>query len=170
MTTLPPNFDMLAPNSRLWIYASVQPFTPTQLQVLNNALTTFVNGWKAHGNELKASYAIAHQQFILIAVDEQLSEASGCSIDASVRVIKQLEADLNITLMDRSLVYYITATNTVDSFKFTQAEQLIANGTISASTLVFDNTISALAQLTTAWQVPANNTWLSRYLTSVTSN
>ncbi len=166
MITLPTNFATLAPSSRLWIYASTQPFTVAQTQVLHNTLTTFVNGWKAHGNELKASYTLEHQQFILIAVDEQLSQASGCSIDASVRVIKQLETNLQITLTDRSLVYYLTANNTVANFKFTQAEQLIANGTISASTLVFDNTISALAQLTNAWQVAARNTWLGKYLTT----
>jgi tRNA U34 5-methylaminomethyl-2-thiouridine-forming methyltransferase MnmC len=161
MLQLTQSFTGFAPTSRLWVYASTRAFAATELNYINGTLQTFINAWKAHGAELKANYSIEHNQFILIAVDEAQSAATGCSIDKSVHVMQQLEQQLGLQLLDRSLVYYINENNTISNFKFTQAEALIANNIINANTLVLDNTISTL---NSAWQVPLLSTWLSRYL------
>lgn len=155
------NFATLAPTSRLWVYASARPFTATEITPISELLATFVNSWKAHGNDLDANYAIHRNQFILIAVDEAQSNASGCAIDKSVHLMQQLEQQFNLQLMDRSLVFYIDANNQVAHFKFNTAETLLANTTINATTIIFD---TAITRLDANLEVELKNTWLNKYL------
>ncbi len=161
MIHLIPNFAALAPTSRLWVYASARPFTTTEITPISELLATFVNGWKAHGNDLNANYAIYRNQFLLIAVDEAQSNASGCAIDKSVHLMQQLEQQFNLQLMDRSLVFYIDTNNQVAHFKFNTAENLLANNTINASTIIID---TAIIRLDASLEVELKNTWLNKYL------
>ena len=90
------NFNELPDTSRVWVYQSNREFTTAELAKITEKLKSFVNSWKRHGEDLKASFRIAYNQFIILAVDESYNNVSGCSIDASVNSIKQLEAEFGI--------------------------------------------------------------------------
>ena len=61
----------------------------------------FLPQWAAHGNSLFGDYSIEHDKFLILAVDESQAGASGCSIDSSVRFIKDLGAYLKIDFFNR---------------------------------------------------------------------
>src|SRR5690554_7654220 len=98
------NFDQLSPESRIWIYQANKPFTDHQEKWLFQELQSFTTNWDSHGNPLTSSFQITNNQFIIIGVEGNSLEASGCSIDKSIDLIKSIETELNITLLDRSQI------------------------------------------------------------------
>ena len=84
-------FDQLPNQSRIWIYPSNRRFTKGELFVLRGELNDFISKWTAHNQSLETSYDLPYNQFILLAVNQQTVQASGCSIDASVRFIQEVE-------------------------------------------------------------------------------
>jgi hypothetical protein len=52
-----------------------------------SALQAFLENWAAHGTSLVSSYQLKYNRFIILAVDQDVQSATGCSIDASVEFI-----------------------------------------------------------------------------------
>ena len=100
-------FETLDDSARIWIYQADRKFTETEKNTISEALTAFTHSWVAHGNPLKTSFAILHDQFIVLAADENFNEASGCSIDSSVRVIRQLDQQFSLGLFDRTNIGFL---------------------------------------------------------------
>ncbi|MFT4833161.1 MAG: hypothetical protein ACI815_002825, partial [Psychroserpens sp.] len=84
-------FNSLSDTSRVWIYQASRSFSAEELEEVRTGLDQFIKEWTAHGSELAAGYEIRYNRFIVIALDQTNITASGCSIDASVRFILDLE-------------------------------------------------------------------------------
>src|SRR5665811_853372 len=84
-------FNTLPETSRIWIYQADRSFTSDELEEIQSEMDAFLKDWTAHGSNLKAGYEIRYKRFIVIALDQSQAAASGCSIDASVHFIKNLE-------------------------------------------------------------------------------
>ena len=99
-------FDTLPETSRVWIYQANRSFTEEELTEITANLEAFLKEWTAHGQELKAGYEIKYKRFIILALDQSLASASGCSIDASVHFIQTLEKNYKVDLLDKMNVSY----------------------------------------------------------------
>jgi hypothetical protein len=155
-------FQQLPPHSRIWIYQASRPLTTAEVEALQPVLTQFVTEWTSHGQRLQASAQVFHHQFLVIANDEDVNSPSGCSIDASVRFVKQLEQQLNISFFDRTQLAFLQQDKVVVvPLKALKAE--VGAGALTPETLYFDNTVSTAGQLQQAWPRRAQETWLSRY-------
>jgi hypothetical protein len=104
-----PNFNQLFPQlpdtSRVWLYVSDRPFDATESNYIQDALSDFTqNKWATHGTKLMASGSVLMNQLVVLAVDEEVMNASGCSIDSSVRLMKQLGAELKVDFFNRLFV------------------------------------------------------------------
>ena len=88
-------------HARVWVYQSSRPFSEIEILVLTSQINGFVGEWTAHRKTLLAAGALFFDQFIVLSVDESLNEASGCSIDASVYFIKDIERQYNVQLFER---------------------------------------------------------------------
>lgn len=95
----------LHPSSKLWIYASNRALNPTEVEWLNEQLSSFVIEWASHGNNLTARAEVLNPYFVVFAVDLSQEEASGCSIDKSVRLMKELGKELNVDFFNRLNVW-----------------------------------------------------------------
>jgi predicted HTH transcriptional regulator len=155
-------FEQLSNQSKIWIYASQIPFSETQKEIISNELKIFIDQWQAHGEELKASYEIKHNHFIIIGVDEDHHAPSGCSIDKSVQIIKSIEAKLNMDLTNRLVAYLWLEPNVQPILAFKIPSQ-IQEGALLVDTKVFDNSITALEKYKKEWIKDAHETWLNRY-------
>jgi len=94
-----------------------------------------------------------------------VADASGCSIDASVRFVAHLEQALGVTLLEKSRLAFLQA-GAVQTVKHTELKAAIAAGTVLPDTFYFDNTVATKAELDTRWPRPAAETWLARYFGS----
>lgn len=104
-----PNFNQLFPQlpdtSRVWLYVSDRPFDATESNYIQDALSDFTqNKWATHGTKLMASGSLELNQVVILAVDQDVMNASGCSIDSSVRLMKQLGSELQVDFFNRLFV------------------------------------------------------------------
>tara|TARA_B100000929_G_scaffold281637_1_gene260847 strand:+ start:567 stop:1052 length:486 start_codon:yes stop_codon:yes gene_type:complete len=157
------SFESLPDSSRVWIYQANRSFTAEELQQISNKLDVFIEKWTAHGANLKASYDIKYNRFITIALDQQLNAASGCSIDASVQFIQQLEKDYNVDLLDKMNVSYKQG-EFVAYKSLTDFRKMAKQKAVSPNTIVFNNLVNNKAEYLSDWEVPASESWHKRFL------
>jgi hypothetical protein len=156
-------FENFSSDSRIWIYQSNRAFTEAEIHQIKNKCIEFTNQWTAHKDQLTASSEIIYKRFIIFCVDENNASASGCSIDKSVHLVKELEKEFNIFLLNRMLVAYIND-DKVLSCPLSSFVQLFQSGKISRDTLVFNNNISTLEQLQNNWIIPVKESWIASHL------
>ena len=159
------DFASLKPHSRVWIYQSKRKFTPGEKQIISESLSSFTNDWKAHGTPLVSSFDIRLDQFIVLAVDEEAHGASGCSIDGSTRVMKELEQTLGFNLFERAQASFLTDEGIV-TWPLTKLKEAAGAGQWNADTTTVNTLVATVGELDTAFLVPAGSTWLKRYLPS----
>jgi len=156
-------FDQLPEESRLWIYQSNRSFSDDEIKQISEKLDEFIHDWTAHGKDLLASYKIVYKRFIVIALNQNLNMATGCSIDASVHFIQQLEKEYEVDLMDKMNVSYkqgeYIAYKSLKDFK-----KMAKDKAVSKNTIVFNNLVNNIAEFKENWEVPAHESWHSRFL------
>jgi len=155
-------FEQMPDNARLWIYQAERKLRPEELSLVEASSEAFLNQWQAHGQDLKASFSVQYDQFLVISVDESFSQASGCSIDASVHLIKALENELKISFMTTSQVAFLKG-DEINLYPFNQLKTQVEANEIQPDTLVFDNTVQNLAQFREGWLKESSKTWVKRY-------
>ena len=138
------DFSTLPETSRVWIYQSNRSFSDTELEEIKAKLDIFIESWTAHGSDLKAGYDIRYKRFIILALDQEVNKATGCSIDASVTFIQQLEKEYNVDLLDKMNVSYkqgeFVAHKTLTDFR-----KMAKQKAVSKNTIVFNNLVTNLA-------------------------
>ena len=155
-------FDQLDPQSRIWIYQSNKKFSEEEKNFIIKNTEAFLIEWTAHGKSLEAGVHIAFNQFIILGVNENANEASGCSIDKSVNFMRELGAALNADLLERSKVA-IKKDNEIELVEFSEIKNLVASNHIPEESEIFNNAIVAKADLDTRWLLPAKNSWIKRF-------
>ncbi|MCL8006062.1 ABC transporter ATPase [Gelidibacter japonicus] len=157
------DFNTLPEESRVWIYQANRSFTDDEISEIKSKLDIFITNWTAHGADLQAGYLIKYKRFIVIAINQGLNAATGCSIDASVHFIQQLEKDYDMDLMDKMNVSYkqgdfIAYKNLLDFKKMAKEKA------VSKNTIVFNNLVNNIAEFNENWEVPASESWHSRFI------
>ncbi|SMD13308.1 ABC transporter ATPase [Pedobacter nyackensis] len=150
-----------SPQSKVWVYQSNRAFTNDEVPAIQQKLNDFTTQWTAHGHQLKAEARVVHQFFIVFIVDETAAGVTGCSIDASVRVIKEIEQLYNVDLFDRFNIAYkindkVIVTNKEDF------ETLVNIKTVGPKTIVFNNLVQTLEEFENKWEIPFENSWHSK--------
>lgn len=153
----------MSDHSRVWIYQANRPFSDTELTVLKSQINGFIDDWTAHKKTLLAAGDIFYQQFIVLAVDESMNGASGCSIDASVYFLKSIEHQYNIELFDR-MNFAFLADGHVKTGLSAEFSRLYTEGVITNETLMFDNLVKSVGEIRTAWLKPLRNSWHRRFV------
>ncbi len=156
-------FENLPDSSRVWIYQANRSFSDLELQEIRTQSEDFITQWTVHGSNLKASFEIRYKRFIIFGLDQELNMPSGCSIDASVNFIQQLEKQYNVELLDKMNVSYkqgefIAYKNLIDFRKMAKEKA------VSPNTIVFNNLVNTKAEYLSDWEVPASESWHNRFL------
>jgi len=137
-------FSELPDSSRVWIYQNQRPILAEDQVSIQEKLNEFVSTWAAHEVPLYGGATILEDYFIVLAVDQTKTVASGCSIDTSVHFIKELEQKFNLTLFDRLNI--VVEENGVKKIVPYSEIQRYPNAQW------FDVTITNLGELRTNWK------------------
>ena len=154
----------LPSTTRVWIYMADRVLTDEEVGVIGQKAKAFAAEWAAHGKNLESGSAVLHNRFLILMVNEDAHGASGCSIDGSVRFIKQLEADHQIDFFNRMLVAYQTDDGQVDTVPMSQLKSLVASGQLSADTIVFNNMVQTIGEMQTEWTKPLKDSLYARFI------
>lgn len=156
-------YSNLPDNSRVWVYQSNREFTDQEINFINEKAVEFINNWTRHGDNLKGSFTIKYNQFLIIAVDESFNTVSGCSIDSSVRFVKELENALQIDLMDKMNVSFKVGDH-INLVKLPDFQNYAKAKKINLDTIVFNNMVNTKEDFENNWEVPAEKSWHKRFM------
>ncbi len=156
------NFESLSNSSKIWIFQSSREFTTNEIEEIGNILKDFVNLWQRHGDDLKASFQIKYNQFVILAVDESYNDISGCSIDASTNVFKNIEEKYNVDMFNKLNTAFKNGEH-INIVSLSDFQKYIKENKINSKTIVFNNMITTKKELENAWEVAAEDSWHSRY-------
>ena len=147
-------FDRLPDDSRVWIYTTNRYLSDEEVIAIEQDLSAFLTQWTAHQQALEASCLIPYNNFIIIGLNENKNLASGCSIDASVHFLKQLERKFKVDLFDRMLITY-KEEDQIKHLALHEFKRLARQGEFSKSTTVFNNLVQTKRDFLTNWETLA---------------
>lgn len=152
------NFD---DSSRVWVYQSNRALTTIESDQIQEMLDQFTTQWVAHNRALKSTGFIIQGRFIILMVDESRAGASGCSIDASVNFLRQLQSHFHLDLFDRMTFAYMVDGEVTFADKDQFSAQYTA-GQIDDQTKVIDTLVKDKRALLNEWIKPLGESWHRR--------
>jgi hypothetical protein len=156
-------FEELSAESRVWIYQGKRSMSASEKSTIGQMLHSFCEQWAAHGQPLKTSFKIELNQFVIMAVDEDFRNPSGCSIDSSVGVLRQIQSATGIDFLDRTLVpFYIN--NEVQLIPLNKIKSGFASGQLNPNTITFNTLATTKGEWDQQRQIPAEKSWMAKYL------
>jgi hypothetical protein len=156
-------FETLPSHARVWIYQADRKMSANEETAVSSAMKNFCEQWVAHGQPLQTSFKIEFSQFLIMSVDEGFNNASGCSIDGSVRVLKGFQTDLNINFLDPSRIAFFVG-GEIQLFSRTELKSLFGSGKVTASTITFNNLVATKADFERQWKIATEKSWMAKYL------
>lgn len=156
-------YNELPNSSRVWVYQANKALTAAQKEKISLKATNFIQNWTRHGDDLKGSFTIKYNQFLVLAVDESFNNVSGCSIDASVHFVQALEKELEVDFTNKLNVTFKDGDN-INLVKLSEFKEYAKAGKITKQTIVFNNMVSTKKDFETIWEVTAQESWHSRFL------
>ena len=152
-------FEDLPDTSRVWVFGSDRPLDATKAKILLGEVDRFLAGWKAHGAPLTVGRSWKHDHFLTIAVDQSTAGASGCSIDGLFRALKLLEPRLGASLVTGGVVFFRDGSGEILCSPRDRFAELGSEGKVSASTEVFDPTVTSLGEWRARFELKAGESW-----------
>lgn len=156
-------FDKLPLNSRVWVYSSNRKFIQKEIISIRKDLENFLSNWTSHNQILETGFELRYDRFIIIAVNQEINNASGCSIDNCVRFIKKLENKYEVDLLDKMNVIYKQDKHLYHK-KLNEFISMYKNNSVSLNTVVFNNLVNTVGEYKVKWEVPAKESWHNRFM------
>ncbi|MFL2604762.1 MAG: ABC transporter ATPase [Flavobacteriaceae bacterium] len=157
------SFDKLPLNSRVWIYSSNRKFIQKEIISIRKDLENFLSNWTSHNQNLETGFELRYDRFIIIAVNQEINNASGCSIDNCVRFIKKLENKYEVDLLDKMNVIYKQDKHLYHK-KLNEFISMYKNNSVSLNTIVFNNLVNTVGEYKLKWEVTAKESWHNRFM------
>jgi hypothetical protein len=143
----------LSDDSRIWIFGVSPALDDAKRARMLEQVDLFLRDWAAHNVPVTSGREILHDSFLVIAIDQR-SETSGCSIDRMFGLLRQLERDLGVAILDPSRVFVRDrGAMSRDEFR----------NTANADTIVYDTLAERLADVRGGrWERRAGESWHSK--------
>lgn len=155
-------FENISDEARIWIYQSNRKLSEEEVNDITSKCQDFIENWNAHGTALEASFLIKYNRFIVFVVNQDMQAASGCSIDASVHFIQQLEKEYQIELLDKMNVTFKIGEH-IAYKPLIDFKKMAKEKAVTGNTIVFNNLVNTKSEFLEFWEVPASESWHSRF-------
>jgi len=133
------------PDARIWIYGFTHSLNRRQSDTVHEIFKRFIAGWFSHGNKVAGAYTLLNDRFLVLCISQQ-SVISGCSIGASVNVLKDLHRDHALDALNVDLIYF-KSDDAIQIASRYELQNLYDQGVIDDNTIVFDTAIETLGDL-----------------------
>ncbi|HET9233947.1 MAG TPA: hypothetical protein VFP10_07400 [Candidatus Eisenbacteria bacterium] len=152
-------FDALPDSSRLWIFPSDRRLLPDEQDALVRSVEAGLAAWSAHGSPVTWGVRVEQGQCLMIGVDETRTALTGCSIDSAIARIRELETRFATSLLDNGRIF-LREGDEIRGLSRPEFKKRVGEGTVTAETLVFDNTIVTVGAFRRgAWEIPFHRSW-----------
>ena len=150
-------------HARIWTYTSNRKLDKKELDILSSRLSVFCEQWNTHGALMPTSFEIMFDQVIILAVDESQLGASGCSIDSSVRLLRDIETKFGIDLLNQGKVSFLHGENNLEVNNLLGIKSKVKEGILQAETIVLNPVVQSKSDLEKNWKIKAKESWLNKF-------
>lgn len=152
-------FDSMPDDARAWIFGARAPLDEVDGPRLLGAVDAYLKTWRAHGTPLVCARDFRDDHFLVVAVDERASDASGCSIDALFHVLQEIEGGIGTTMVGGGTIFFRDTLGMVHACTRAEFAHMAAMQEIDKSTPVFDLTLGTVGEYRRAFEKPAGASW-----------
>ena len=157
-------FDTLPDDARVWVFGAAASLDEVDAKRLLAAVDAFLFQWKAHGHPLTCAREWRDDRFLVVGVDQRTEGASGCSIDGLFRTLQGLETAIGTSLVAGGKIYFRDALELVHAVPRAEFEKMAARNEVSASTRVFDTTVTTAGAYRANFECAASAGWHATFL------
>jgi hypothetical protein len=154
-------FQEMPDQARIWVYQASRSLQASEIDQITQTITEACHAWEAHGAPLQAFFEIRYEQVIIVAVNEAMNAASGCSIDASTRWFKSLGESFQVDFFNRDLA--VVRNEQVALFGLGQLKSSVEAGNLHPSDQIITPLLQTVKQYRDAWTSKAEESYLKRY-------
>jgi hypothetical protein len=148
------DISQLPDDARIWIFGVSPALDEQKSEQLLRSVDDFLDRWTAHKMPIASGRDLLYGSFLVIAVDKK-SETSGCSIDKMFGLLKQLEREHGIAILESNRVFYRDGDGAVHAITRASFRE---NG--EPHTIVFDTLSERLGELRSGmWERRARDSW-----------
>lgn len=158
------DFNTLPGTSRLWVFQSSRILTEDEGQQLVHSMKKFIGSWASHDIPLDAGVALFHNHFLVLAVDDSVNRAGGCSIDKMMAYVKQIALQFNIDFFDRMKVAVLNDDEAVELVALHQLDILVNDDVLHSETIVFNNMVTTVDEFHHSWKIPLKDSWMVDFI------
>jgi len=145
-------------DASIWLYGFRDPLDASGRALVREAFTDFLPTWVAHENPVTGSFALLEDRFLLLCGTVE-GGFSGCSVDSTTRILKDLRARSRLDALDRGLVFY-RKDGAILAVSRSEFASRLSRGEVNAATRVFDLTPTRLGVLRrNALERPLRESW-----------
>jgi hypothetical protein len=152
------SFEKLPGDARVWIYQADRILDSQTVEDIENETHLFLENWTSHKADVLASCKMVYGLFLIIGADEAFNSTGGCSIDVKIRFIRTLEGKYGISFFDRHRIAFIDQ-DAISIRTFNEYSSMLNEGRVNDRTIVFNNLVSTVRELSENWQVPFIHAW-----------
>lgn len=156
-------FAELPDHARVWVYQANRNINEEEKRKVEDQLTSFVGMWQAHGADLLGSFKIVYDRFVILAVDTATNIPTGCAIDKSVDVLRDLGILLGIDFFDRLNIAFLEEGGHVRTVPMNKLKILAENGDLKPESITFDNLVDTKEKLESQWLISTKDSWMKKY-------
>ena len=148
------DISQLPDDSRIWIFGISPVMDARKSSRLLSVVDRFLDDWSAHQQPIVSAREIVHGSFLIIGVDRR-SETSGCSIDRMFGLLRQLEHELDVVILDPNRIFCRDASGSVSSIS---RRDFSERG--RGDTVVFDILAERIGKIRHGeWEKTARDSW-----------
>jgi hypothetical protein len=153
-------FDLLPDNARVWIFTANKKLNAEIVSTIKVQLDQLLAGWTAHGNSLLAAHIILQDYFLVVGLNQNEADASGCSIDSLFRMIKTVGENTNIDFLNREIVPLHTETG-ITLVERKRLKQFLADNNVH---FVYNTLVNTKNDVTHHFKQEIKTSWVARFL------
>lgn len=150
--------------ARVWVYQADRLFTEAEVKEIAELGSQFVQGWASHGKDLSAALDVIYNRFVVLAVDEQVAAASGCSIDSSVGWIRGIQEKFQVNLLDKMNITFRDKNEDIQLLHLNDFRDLLDSKQLDENTVVFNNLVANVGEFKSSWETTISNSWHKQLL------
>lgn len=152
-------FESMPDDARLWVFGARAPLDEVDTPRLLRAVDLHLMTWTAHGAPLTCSREFLEDFFLVVAVDERASDASGCSIDGLFKVLQKIEDGIGTSMVGGGLIFFRDAGGFIHCVTRAEFGSMASLGDVGLDTKVFDLTITTAGDFRARFETTARKSW-----------
>ncbi len=150
-------------DAKVWVYQASREFNSSDLEQIKEVGDFFLNQWESHNIPVKGSLDVVYNRFLVFSAYSGEESMCGRAQSAQMKMAKEFEEILNLTLADRMQVAYKVGEE-IKTVHFNEFPKLVESGEINENTIVFNNLVDVKEKYLSEWEIPVKDSWHSRFI------